>query len=47
MAQLQEEFPSVDGSLIAALYSDSGNLGATKEMLMELSSQTGGGQGGS
>ena len=42
--QLQREFPGVDGSLIAALYSDSGNMGATKEMLMELASSTEGGQ---
>jgi hypothetical protein len=42
--QLQREFPGVDGSLIAALYSDSGNMGATKEMLMELASSTQGGQ---
>lgn len=36
IAQLQREFPSVDGSLIAALYTDAGSLGATKEMLVEL-----------
>lgn len=51
VAQLQQEFPGIDGSLIAALYSDAGNMGATKEMLMELASdsqgsQPGGHQGG-
>ncbi len=35
-AQLQKEFPSVDGSLIAALYGDSKNLAETREMLEEL-----------
>ena len=42
--ELQREFPGVDGSLIAALYSDSGNMGATKEMLMELAGSAQGGQ---
>ena len=42
--ELQREFPGVDGSLIAALYGDSGNMGATKEMLMELASSAQGGQ---
>ena len=46
VAQLQQEFPGIDGSLIAALYSDAGNMGATKEMLMELASQAPGGQQG-
>ncbi|KAF2479120.1 hypothetical protein BDY17DRAFT_305017 [Neohortaea acidophila] len=36
VARLQQEFPGLDGSLIAALYSDNGNLGATREMLNEL-----------
>ncbi|KAI7056810.1 hypothetical protein KC352_g44301, partial [Hortaea werneckii] len=37
MEDLQREFPSVDGSLIAALYGDSGkSAGATREMLREL-----------
>lgn len=38
--QLQREFPSVDGSLIAAIHGDSGSMGATREMLQELASQT-------
>jgi hypothetical protein len=46
VAQLQQEFPGIDGSLIAALYSDAGNMGATKEMLMELATQTQEGQQG-
>jgi hypothetical protein len=33
---LQREFPKIDGSLIAAIYGDSGSLSATREMLMEL-----------
>jgi len=33
---LQREFPSVDGSLIAAIYGDSGSLSATREMLQAL-----------
>ncbi|KXL43128.1 hypothetical protein M433DRAFT_149866 [Acidomyces richmondensis BFW] len=33
---LQREFPHVDGSLIAALYSDCQSLGGTREMLQEL-----------
>ena len=45
VALLQREFPSVDGSLIAAIYGDNGNLGGTREMLQELASQTEGGQG--
>lgn len=36
VAQLATEFPKLDSSLIAALYSDSQNLGATREMLQEL-----------
>ena len=39
VAQLQQEYPSVDGSLIAAIYSDSG-MGAARETLQELASQT-------
>ncbi|KAF1979589.1 hypothetical protein BU23DRAFT_446505 [Bimuria novae-zelandiae CBS 107.79] len=35
---LQREFPKIDGSLIAAIYGDSGSLSATREMLQELSS---------
>ena len=38
--QLQREFPGVDGSLIAAIHGDSGSMGATREMLQELASQT-------
>jgi hypothetical protein len=34
---LRREFPNMDSSLIAALYSDSKNLAATREMLYELS----------
>lgn len=34
---LQREFPSIDGSLIAAIYGDSKSLSATREMLGELS----------
>ena len=33
---LQREFPKMDSSLIAAIYSDSGSLSATREMLQEL-----------
>ena len=36
-AQLEKEFPSVDGSLVAALYGDSKNLAETRELLEELS----------
>ena len=45
VAQLQREFPGVDGSLIAALHGDSGSIGATREMLQELASQAQPGQG--
>lgn len=38
VAALQSEFPAIDGSLIAALFSDSQNVGATREMLQELAS---------
>jgi hypothetical protein len=38
-AQLEKEFPTVDGSLIAALYSDTKDLSATREMLQELARQ--------
>jgi hypothetical protein len=33
---LQREFPKIDGSLIAAIYSDSKSLSATREMLQAL-----------
>lgn len=33
---LQREFPKIDGSLIAAIYGDSGSLSATREMLQAL-----------
>lgn len=36
---LQQEFPAVDGSLIAALYSDTKSLSATREMLREIAAQ--------
>ncbi|KAK3650939.1 hypothetical protein LTR56_005990 [Elasticomyces elasticus] len=36
IATLQREFPALDGSLVAALYSDSGSLGGTREMLREI-----------
>ncbi|QDS69705.1 hypothetical protein FKW77_009807 [Venturia effusa] len=39
-AILEKEFPSIDGSLIAAIYGDSKSLSATREMLQELSSET-------
>ena len=39
VAELQSEFRGLDGSLIAALYNDAGNMGATREMLQELASQ--------
>ena len=35
-AQLEKEFPTVDGSLVAALYGDSKNLAETRELLEEL-----------
>ena len=37
-AQLEKEFPNVDGSLIAALYGDSKSVAETREMLQELAS---------
>ena len=37
-AQLQKEYPSVDSSLIAALYSDNKNVAEVREMLQELAS---------
>lgn len=40
VAQLQQEYPGIDGSLVAAIHSDNGNLGASREMLQELASQT-------
>ncbi|KAF2722347.1 hypothetical protein K431DRAFT_284041 [Polychaeton citri CBS 116435] len=36
LEQLQREFPGLDGSLVAAIYGDSKNVGATREMLGEL-----------
>ena len=40
VAQLQREFPGIDGSLIAAIHGDSGgSVGATREMLQELAGQ--------
>lgn len=33
---LQQEFPSLDGSLVAAIYMDSKQMGAVREMLGEL-----------
>jgi hypothetical protein len=39
-ALLQKEFPKIDGSLIAAIYGDSKSMGATREMLIELSDTT-------
>lgn len=38
-AQLEREFPDIDGSLIAALYGDTKDLSATREMLQELGRQ--------
>lgn len=38
-AQLEKEFPDIDGSLIAALYGDTKNLSETREMLQELGRQ--------
>jgi hypothetical protein len=38
-ATLEKEFPTIDGSLIAAIYGDSKSLSATREMLQELSSE--------
>jgi hypothetical protein len=35
-ATLQREFPSIDSSLIAAIYSDSKNMSEVREMLQEL-----------
>ncbi|KAL1589646.1 hypothetical protein WHR41_01727 [Cladosporium halotolerans] len=35
--QLQQEFPNLDGSLVAAIYMDSKQMGAVREMLGELS----------
>jgi len=39
-ATLQQEFPKIDSSLIAALYSDTKDMGATREALTELASST-------
>lgn len=36
VAALSNEFPNIDSALIAALFSDSQNVGATREMLQEL-----------
>ncbi|KAM3415364.1 hypothetical protein BST61_g8893 [Cercospora zeina] len=36
VAQLAAEFPSIDSSLVAALYSDTQSLAAAREMLTEL-----------
>lgn len=35
-AALQKEFPGIDSSLIAALYSDTKNVAETRELLQEL-----------
>ncbi|KAF1821071.1 uncharacterized protein K489DRAFT_382108 [Dissoconium aciculare CBS 342.82] len=40
VATLQQEYPGIDGSLIAALYGDSNSLAATREMLQEIASQS-------
>ena len=45
VATLQQEYPTIDSSLVAALYSDTQDTGATREMLQELVSQNQGGQG--
>jgi hypothetical protein len=37
-ATLQKEFPNIDSSLIAAIYSDNKNVAETREMLQELGS---------
>jgi hypothetical protein len=42
---LRREFPNIDSSLIAALYGDSKNLSATREMLYELSRPEDGNEG--
>lgn len=38
VAALSNEFPTIDSALIAALFSDSQNMGATRETLQELAS---------
>lgn len=38
-AQLEREFPNIDGSLIAAIYGDTKDLSETREMLQELGRQ--------
>lgn len=38
--QLQKEFPSLDSSLIAAIYGDTKDVAQTREMLQELGSST-------
>jgi uncharacterized repeat protein (TIGR03833 family) len=38
--QLQKEFPNLDSSLIAAIYSDTKDVGQTREMLQELATTT-------
>jgi len=37
-AELQREFPNMDSSLIAAIWSDNKDMGAAREMLQHLSS---------
>jgi hypothetical protein len=39
VAILQQEYPAIDGSLIAALYGDSNSLPATREVLAEIASK--------
>lgn len=44
-AILQREFPNMDSALIAAIYGDSKNLAATREMLFALGQSEAEGQG--
>ncbi|CAK4034700.1 Hypothetical predicted protein [Lecanosticta acicola] len=40
VALLQDEFPSLDSSLVAAIYGDTQTLGSAREMLQELNSSS-------
>ena len=42
LEELQRQYPTIDGSLVAAIYIDAGNMGATRETLDELAEQTAG-----
>ena len=37
---LQKQFPKLDGALVAAIYGDSKDMGATREMLGEIARES-------